>query len=191
MIRESFRIERGSFWEAKEGFEQFNNYYSEDIVKFDDSQSPPCPRRMDVSVCCLPTAAAGSGAQHPQHPVTLSSTGQPTIQTTSYQYTDQIVPERGHTDDLTVLTTGTSQDNWQHVSSSSSSSSTVPNATSTTTTTTTNTTAYIDYSWLQMQVTNFSFFSSLHRKKSFSNFICFNKIFFKIKARFLIRRKFL
>lgn len=145
MIRESFRIERGSFWETAEGFEQFN--YPEETEKFYDSPPPPCPRRMDVSVCCLPTA--GSGAQHPQHPVTLPSGGQPTIQT-SYQYTDQIVPERSHADGLTVLTAGTGQENWQHASSTS----TVPNATSTTTTTTTNTTAYIDYSWLQMQTSD-------------------------------------
>ena len=138
MIRRGPTLGRGSIWETPEGPEQSD--YPEETERFYDS--PPPPRRMDVSVCCLPTA--GSGAQHPPHAVSLPSGGQHTIQT-SYQYADQIVPERGHPDGLTVLAAG--QDAWQQVSSTS----TVPNATTTTNTTTT-TTTYIDYSWLQMQV---------------------------------------
>lgn len=96
------------------------------------------PPRMDVSVCCLP-ASAGSGAQHP-HPASLPSGGQPTIQP-PYQYADQIVPDRGQPDGLPVLGC-TGQDNWQQISSASN----VAGAVTATTTT------YIDYSWLQMQV---------------------------------------
>lgn len=96
------------------------------------------PPRMDVSVCCLP-ASAGSGAQHP-HPASLPPGGQPTIQP-PYQYADQIVPDRGQPDGLPVLGC-TGQDNWQQISSATSVAGAV----------TASTTTYIDYSWLQMQV---------------------------------------
>lgn len=116
-----------SIWEQPEPEQQ----------RFYDSPPP----RMDVSVCCLP-ANAGSGAQHP-HPASLPSAGQPTIQP-PYQYADQIVPDRGQPDGLPVLGC-TGQDNWQQISSASS----VAGAVTATTTT------YIDYSWLQMQVSTF------------------------------------
>ncbi|XP_043527314.1 dendritic arbor reduction protein 1-like isoform X3 [Frieseomelitta varia] len=117
------------------------------------------PVRMDVSVCCLP-ASAGSGAQHP-HPTSLSSGGQPTIQP-SYQYADQIVPDRGQPDGLPILGC-TGQDNWQQISSASNVVGAVTAAavaaaaaatTNNNTITTTTTTTYIDYSWLQMQQTS-------------------------------------
>lgn len=102
--------------------------------------SPPPPPRMDASVCCLP-AGAGTGAQHP-HPAALQglpSAGQPTIQP-PYQYTaDQIVPDRAQPDGLAVLGCN-AQDGWQQISSGSTGAVTAT------------TTAYIDYSWLQMQV---------------------------------------
>lgn len=108
-------------------------------LRFYDSPPP----RMDASVCCLP-AGAGTGAQHP-HPATLPglpSAGQPTIQPT-YQYTaDQIVPDRAQPDGLAVLGCN-AQDGWQQISSATSSVTGAVTAT---------TTAYIDYSWLQMQV---------------------------------------
>ncbi|KAG7211241.1 hypothetical protein KM043_010554 [Ampulex compressa] len=98
------------------------------------------PPRMDVSVCCLP-ASAGSGAQHPHpHPPSLPSAGQPTIQP-PYQYADQIVPDRGQPDGLPVLGC-TGQDNWQQISTASTLAAGL----------TATTTTYIDYSWLQMQV---------------------------------------
>ncbi|XP_043675850.1 ras guanine nucleotide exchange factor P-like isoform X1 [Vespula pensylvanica] len=98
------------------------------------------PPRMDVSVCCLP-ASAGSGAQH-SHPASLPSGGQSTIQA-PYQYADQIVPDRGQPDGLAVLGC-TGQNNWQQISNSSTVAAGV----------TATTTAYIDYSWLQMQQTS-------------------------------------
>lgn len=106
-------------------------------LRFYDSPPP----RMDASVCCLP-ASAGTGAQHP-HPTSLPgipSSGQPTIQP-PYQYADQIVPDRGQPDGLSVLGCN-AQDNWQQISSTSTVAGGV----------TATTTAYIDYSWLQMQV---------------------------------------
>ncbi|XP_015127163.1 uncharacterized protein LOC107048496 [Diachasma alloeum] len=105
------------------------------------------PPRMDVSVCCLqPTA--GSGVQHPptghhhhhhhhnHHSVGITLPVQQSVQNT-YQYADQIVPDRGQPDGLGLVNPG--QDAWQ-------SNSTGVNAGITA-----NTTTYIDYSWLQMQ----------------------------------------
>lgn len=117
------------------------------------------PPRMDVSVCCLP-ASAGSGAQH-SHPASLPSGGQSTIQA-PYQYADQIVPDRGQPDGLAVLGC-TGQNNWQQISNSSTVAAGV----------TATTTAYIDYSWLQMQVSGtnqilFIFFLFFFRCKAWS-----------------------
>lgn len=117
-----------SIWEQQEPEQQ----------RFYDSPPP----RMDVSVCCLP-ASAGSGAQQHHHNAGLPSGGQANIQTPYHQYADQIVPDRGQPDGLAVLGCN-SQDTWQQISSSPSGN--VSGVTSNTTT------AYIDYSWLQMQV---------------------------------------
>ncbi|KAI4489098.1 hypothetical protein M0804_004596 [Polistes exclamans] len=122
MVPRGLSIER-STWEQPEPEQQ----------RFYDSPPP----RMDVSVCCLP-ASAGSGAQH-SHPASLPSGGQSTIQA-PYQYADQIVPDRGQPDGLAVLGC-TGQNNWQQISNSSTVAAGV----------TATTTAYIDYSWLQMQ----------------------------------------
>ncbi|KAK2587969.1 hypothetical protein KPH14_004050 [Odynerus spinipes] len=125
MVPRGLTIER-STWEQAELEQQ----------RFYDSPPP----RMDVSVCCLP-ASAGSGAQH-SHPASLPSGGQPTIQA-PYQYADQIVPDRGQPDGLAVLGC-TGQNNWQQISTASTVAAGV----------TATTTAYIDYSWLQMQQTS-------------------------------------
>lgn len=134
------------------------------------------PPRMDVSVCCL-QPGVGSGVQHPHSSTTLhhnlnhtnhnhnnnnnnnnnsnihhlnnlhinhnnssiltTTTGQTTVQST-YQYADQIVPDRGQPDGLALINTG--QDAWQ--TNSSGGTTGIP----------TTTAAYVDYSWLQMQV---------------------------------------
>ncbi|XP_015602554.1 Krueppel-like factor 8 isoform X2 [Cephus cinctus] len=107
------------------------------------------PPRMDVSVCCLPSA--GSGAQthphpHPHsHSGNLPSGGQPIIQPNypHQHHADQIVPERGQPDGLAILGT-VGQDGWPQISPAT------PVAGSLTATTTT----YIDYSWLQMQTSD-------------------------------------
>ncbi|XP_066582254.1 dendritic arbor reduction protein 1-like isoform X2 [Prorops nasuta] len=136
-------VPRGGFWSfGRLTWEQLEP----EQQRFYDSATPP---RMDVSVCCLP-ANAGSGAQQHPHPAGGgggagggAGAGQPTIQP-SYQYADQIVPDRGQPDGLaTVLDTG--QDSWQQISSGTP---TVAGAVPPTTT------AYIDYSWLQMQTTD-------------------------------------
>lgn len=74
---------------------------------------------------------------HNHHPSALPSGGQQLI-SSPYQYADQIVPDRGQPDGLTLVNSG--QDAWQ----SNSAGGTAGIATATT--------AYIDYSWLQMQV---------------------------------------
>ncbi|XP_008553746.1 Krueppel-like factor 5 [Microplitis demolitor] len=68
----------------------------------------------------------------------LPSAGQPTIQPT-YQYADQIVPDRGQPDGLTLV--NAAQDAWQQ----NTTTGTAGIATATT---------YIDYSWLQMQTSD-------------------------------------
>lgn len=108
---------------------------TEETEAFYETAQPP--RRMDASVCCLP----GSGAQHPSHPVNLPSAVQSQSLQSQYQYADQIVPERGQNDAMTVL--AATQDNWQQISSANAAAAVTAAAT---------TTAYIDYSWLQMQV---------------------------------------
>ncbi|XP_011315254.1 putative uncharacterized protein DDB_G0282129 isoform X2 [Fopius arisanus] len=116
------------------------------------------PPRMDVSICCLqPTA--GSGVQHSttghhhhhhhhqhhhnshhnHHSGGITSPVQTSVQST-YQYADQIVPDRGQPDGLGLVNPG--QDAWQSNSTSGN-----PGITTTTT-------AYIDYSWLQMQTSD-------------------------------------
>ncbi|KAK0177455.1 hypothetical protein PV328_001506 [Microctonus aethiopoides] len=67
----------------------------------------------------------------------LPSGGQQLI-SSPYQYADQIVPDRGQPDGLTLVNSG--QDAWQ--SNSAGGNAGIATAT----------TAYIDYSWLQMQV---------------------------------------
>lgn len=109
---------------------------AEDIEPFYESRT--LPRRMDVSVCCLPVA--GSGAQHQAHPVNLPGNAATVVQT-PYQYADQIVPERGQADGLGVLAAG--QDNWQHLSTPTTTSGIVQAQTPP---------AYIDYSWLQVSI---------------------------------------
>lgn len=112
---------------------------------------------MDASVCCLPAGAAATTGvvQHP-HPASLpglpSAVGvqPPTLQPTytGAQYAaDQIVPDRTQPDGplATVLGCG-AQDGWQHISSTTTSGTGITGAVTATTT------AYIDYSWLQMQV---------------------------------------
>ncbi|XP_044014544.1 homeobox protein 2-like isoform X2 [Aphidius gifuensis] len=71
--------------------------------------------------------------------LTTTTTGQPTVQS-PYQYADQIVPDRGQPDGLALVNTG--QDAWQ------------TNSLGGTTGIATTTTAYIDYSWLQMQTSD-------------------------------------
>lgn len=119
-------------------------------LRFYDSPPP----RMDASVCCLPAGAAATTGvtQHP-HPASLpglpSAVGvqPPTIQPsyTAQYAADQIVPDRAQPDGplATVLGCNT-QDSWQQISSTTS--------TGITGAVTATTTAYIDYSWLQMQV---------------------------------------
>ncbi|XP_071649428.1 uncharacterized protein [Temnothorax longispinosus] len=121
-------------------------------LRFYDSPPP----RMDASVCCLPAGAAATTGvtQHP-HPASLpglpSAVGvqPPTIQPSyAAQYAaDQIVPDRAQPDGplATVLGCNT-QDGWQQISSTAS--------TGITGAVTATTTAYIDYSWLQMQQTS-------------------------------------
>ncbi|KAH0535550.1 hypothetical protein KQX54_017089 [Cotesia glomerata] len=75
----------------------------------------------------------GHGHHHVQSG--LPSAGQPTIHPT-YQYADQIVPDRGQPDGLTLV--NGAQDAWQQNASTGATG--IPNATT-----------YIDYSWLQMQ----------------------------------------
>ncbi|KMQ91952.1 krueppel-like factor 8 protein [Lasius niger] len=116
---------------------------------------------MDASVCCLPAAGAAAAAtgvvqHHHPHPASLpglpTAVGvqPPTIQSVPYvahQYAaDQIVPDRAQPDGplAAVLAGCNAQDGWQQISSS------VPVTAAATTT------AYIDYSWLQMQVSRFS-----------------------------------
>ncbi|KAK0082429.1 hypothetical protein PV325_010416, partial [Microctonus aethiopoides] len=70
------------------------------------------------------------------HPSALPSGGQQLI-SSPYQYADQIVPDRGQPDGLTLVNSG--QDAWQ--SNSAGGNAGIATAT----------TAYIDYSWLQMQ----------------------------------------
>ncbi|XP_077278866.1 uncharacterized protein LOC143906572 isoform X2 [Temnothorax americanus] len=121
-------------------------------LRFYDSPPP----RMDASVCCLPAGAAATTGvtQHP-HPASLpglpSAVGvqPPTIQPSyAAQYAaDQIVPDRAQPDGplATVLGCNT-QDGWQQISSTAS--------TGITGAVTATTTAYIDYSWLQMQTSD-------------------------------------
>ncbi|XP_018400363.1 PREDICTED: Krueppel-like factor 5 [Cyphomyrmex costatus] len=122
-------------------------------LRFYDSPPP----RMDASVCCLPAGAAATTGvtQHP-HPASLpglpSAVGvqPPTIQPSyAAQYAaDQIVPDRAQPDGplgSTVLGCN-AQDTWQQISSTTS--------TGITGAVTATTTAYIDYSWLQMQQTS-------------------------------------
>ncbi|EFN61050.1 hypothetical protein EAG_15026 [Camponotus floridanus] len=82
---------------------------------------------MDASVCCLPAGAAAAATGPPIQPPYVA------------QYAaDQIVPDRAQPDGpLAVLAGCNAQDGWQQISST-------PPVTATTT-------AYIDYSWLQMQ----------------------------------------
>lgn len=125
-------------------------------LRFYDSPSPPSPSpppRMDASVCCLPAGAAAAAtgvAQHHHHPHPASLPGLPSavgVQPTTIQppyvaqyAADQIVPDRAQPDGplAAVLAGCNAQDGWQQISST-------PPVTATTT-------AYIDYSWLQMQV---------------------------------------
>ncbi|XP_011866441.1 PREDICTED: Krueppel-like factor 8 isoform X2 [Vollenhovia emeryi] len=121
-------------------------------LRFYDSPPP----RMDASVCCLPAGAAATTGvtQHP-HPASLpglpSAVGvqPPTIQP-SYvaQYAaDQIVPDRAQPDGPLATVLGcNAQDSWQQISSATSTG-----ITGITGAVTATTTAYIDYSWLQMQ----------------------------------------
>ncbi|XP_071556370.1 uncharacterized protein [Temnothorax nylanderi] len=121
-------------------------------LRFYDSPPP----RMDASVCCLPAGAAATTGvtQHP-HPASLpglpSAVGvqPPTIQPSyAAQYAaDQIVPDRAQPDGplATVLGCNT-QDGWHQISSTAS--------TGITGAVTATTTAYIDYSWLQMQTSD-------------------------------------
>lgn len=136
-------------------------------LRFYDSPPPPPSTlpRMDASVCCLPAgAAAATGvvvAQHP-HPASLPSavgiqpsTLQPPYVAAHQYAADQIVPDRAQPDGplATVLGCDGAQDTWQQISSSSSSSSSTTScSTGITGAVTATTTAYIDYSWLQMQV---------------------------------------
>lgn len=159
-VEAKVRAETGPKFEEETKFEPELEQQQQQQRFYD---SPPV--RMDVSVCCLP-ASAGSGAQHP-HPTSLSSGGQPTIQP-SYQYADQIVPDRGQPDGLPILSCTGQDHNWQQISSASNVVGAVTAAavaaaaaatTNNNTITTTTTTTYIDYSWLQMQVRlSFSFF---------------------------------
>lgn len=121
-------------------------------LRFYDSPPP----RMDASVCCLPAGAAATTGvtQHP-HPASLpglsSAVGvqPPTIQPSyAAQYAaDQIVPDRAQPDGPLATVLGCNgQDSWQQISSTAS--------TGITGAVTATTTAYIDYSWLQMQVSN-------------------------------------
>ncbi|XP_067208595.1 dendritic arbor reduction protein 1-like isoform X2 [Linepithema humile] len=117
------------------------------------------PPRMDASVCCLPAGAAATTgvAQHP-HPASLpglpSAVGvqPPTLQPTytGAQYAaDQIVPDRTQPDGPLATVLGCSaQDGWQHISSTTTSGTGITGAVTATTT------AYIDYSWLQMQTSD-------------------------------------
>ncbi|XP_029171069.1 Krueppel-like factor luna isoform X2 [Nylanderia fulva] len=131
-------------------------------LRFYDSPSPP---RMDASVCCLPAGAAAAATGvvhqhhvHPHHPTSLSGhlpsaatvgVQPPTIQPTyvaHHQYAaDQIVPDRAQPDGPLAAVLGgcNPQDGWQQISS-----------TAPVTPTSTTTTAYIDYSWLQMQTSD-------------------------------------
>lgn len=119
-------------------------------LRFYDSPPP----RMDASVCCLPAGAAATTGvtQHP-HPASLpglpSAVGvqPPTIQPsyTAQYAADQIVPDRAQPDGPLATVLGcNAQDSWQQISSTTS--------TGITGAVTATTTAYIDYSWLQMQV---------------------------------------
>ncbi|XP_018358104.1 PREDICTED: early growth response protein 1 isoform X1 [Trachymyrmex cornetzi] len=121
-------------------------------LRFYDSPPP----RMDASVCCLPAGAAATTGvtQHP-HPASLpglpSAVGvqPPTIQPSyAAQYAaDQIVPDRAQPDGPLATVLGcNAQDSWQQISSTAS--------TGITGAVTATTTAYIDYSWLQMQQTS-------------------------------------
>jgi len=132
-------------------------------LHFYDSPPPPPPPpplsllpRMDASVCCLPAGAAATTgvAQHP-HPVSLSGLPSavgvqpPTIQPPyAAQYAaDQIVPDRTQPDGPLATVLGcNAQDSWQQISSATSAG--IAGAVTATTTT------YIDYSWLQMQVSS-------------------------------------
>lgn len=132
-------------------------------LRFYDSPPPPppplslsFPPRMDASVCCLPAGAAATTgvAQHP-HPASLSGLPsavgvQPTTIQPPYvaQYAaDQIVPDRTQPDGPLATVLGcNAQDSWQQISSTTSAG--IAGAVTATTTT------YIDYSWLQMQVSN-------------------------------------
>ncbi|XP_011172393.1 hyphally regulated cell wall protein 1 isoform X2 [Solenopsis invicta] len=119
--------------------------------------SPP-PLRMDASVCCLPAGAAATTGvtQHP-HPASLpglpSAVGvqPPTIQpsyATAQYAADQIVPDRAQPDGPLATVLGcNAQDTWQQISSTTSTGITGAAVTATTT-------AYIDYSWLQMQTSD-------------------------------------
>uniref|UniRef100_A0A6V7I465 Uncharacterized protein n=1 Tax=Bracon brevicornis TaxID=1563983 RepID=A0A6V7I465_9HYME len=122
------------------------------------------PPRMDVSVCCLQPTAGSGLQQHPPQPQLhhhhhhhtnnhhhhhhnhqidiATNVVQQNGQNNTYQYADQIVPDRGQPDGLAIVNANTGQDNatWQNTNSSG-------NAGINTTTA-----AYIDYSWLQMQV---------------------------------------
>ncbi|XP_011636069.1 early growth response protein 1 [Pogonomyrmex barbatus] len=121
-------------------------------LRFYDSPPP----RMDASVCCLPAGAAATTGvtQHP-HPASLpglpSAVGvqPPTIQPSyAAQYAaDQIVPDRAQPDGPLATVLGcNAQDGWQQISSTTSTG--IAGAVTATTT------AYIDYSWLQMQTSD-------------------------------------
>ncbi|XP_011697024.1 PREDICTED: early growth response protein 1 [Wasmannia auropunctata] len=122
-------------------------------LRFYDSPPP----RMDASVCCLPAGAAATTGvtQHP-HPASLPGLPSaavgvqpPTIQPSyAAQYAaDQIVPDRAQPDGPLATVLGcNAQDSWQQISSTTS--------TGITGAVTATTTAYIDYSWLQMQQTS-------------------------------------
>lgn len=110
---------------------------------------------MDASVCCLPAGAAAAATgvvqHHHPHPASLpglpSAIGvqPPTIQPPYVaQYAaDQIVPDRAQPDGplAAALAGCNAQDGWQQISSTAPVTAAVAT-----------TTAYIDYSWLQMQV---------------------------------------
>ncbi|KAM0737024.1 Dendritic arbor reduction protein 1 [Formica fusca] len=124
-------------------------------LRFYDSPSPPL--RMDASVCCLPAGAAAAATgvvqHHHPHPASLpglpSAVGvqPPTIQPPYVaQYAaDQIVPDRAQPDGplAAALAGCNAQDGWQQISSTAPVTAAVAT-----------TTAYIDYSWLQMQTSD-------------------------------------